>query len=76
MEDIELSWKASEQIEQLELQLDDLLCALMKIENVVRNYEGGCYTVWGRNVDNDVVVMVVAPRSERNRIRIIKVWRD
>jgi hypothetical protein len=64
-------------------QLDELKLTVMDVLHVLRNattisglYEGGCFVVRGLNLDGQVMSVVVAPPSAKNRVRVVKIWID
>jgi hypothetical protein len=52
----------------------DVLHVLRHATNCSQTYEGGCFVVCGQDVDGRTVSVVVAPPSEKNRVRVVKVW--
>lgn len=67
--------KALEQMDRHQIDLQDVLYVLESSENIQQDYPGGCYTVRGDTVDAIVVSIVITPRSEKNRIKVVTVWR-
>jgi hypothetical protein len=57
---------------------------LMDIFHVLRNpplrtsrdYDGGCFVIQGEDLDGRLLAIVVAPPSDKNRVRVVKVWME
>lgn len=65
-----------EELKEINLGLPDLLYALRNATSVCGRYDGGCFIVQGPTVDGILISVVVAPPSQKNRVRIVKVWRE
>ena len=52
----------------------DVLNALRTSYAVVDRYEVHCYVVRGRDLDGEVMHVVVAPPSAKNRLRVVNIW--
>jgi hypothetical protein len=64
----------STRMEELDVSLMDVIFALRNSTVANRDYEGGCFTVRGIDLDERKLSIVVAPPSEKNRVRVVKVW--
>lgn len=60
----------------LGLDLQDVLYALETCRDVTADYAPGTFTLHGRNVDGLAMAVVIAERSEKNRIKVLTVWRE
>ena len=74
-EEVERSTCARDQLLELGLTMMDVFCALKAPADIGRDYLGGCFVVTGCDLDGHSLTVVVAPPSEKNRLRIVKVWR-
>jgi hypothetical protein len=73
----ERSQTVPEQLDALHLTLMDVLHVLRTADTVIRDrYAGGCLIVRGKDLDDGVLSVVVAPPSAKNRVRVVKIWRD
>lgn len=65
------------QLAELKLTLMDVLYVLRNAQAIIRDrFAGGCLIVRGTDLDDRVTSVVIAPPSAKNRVRIVKVWRD
>lgn len=64
------------ELKELDLDLSDLLHALRNATAILGRYEGGCFVVGGQTLDGFRLAIVVAPPSPKNRVRVVKVWRE
>jgi hypothetical protein len=62
------------QLLKFELQTADVLHVLRNAKRCSQDYEGGCFVVRGNDLDGRLVSIVVAPPSDKNRVRVVKVW--
>jgi len=73
----ERSQAVPDALEALSLTLMDLLNALQTADTVIRDrFAGGCLIVRGKDLDGGVLSGVIAPPSAKNRVRVVKIWRD
>lgn len=72
---LELTNAARDRLEGGDPDFNDLLYLLRHVQQIKRDYPGGCYTARGLDVDGRSVSAVIAAPSSKNRIRIVKVWR-
>lgn len=56
------------------LTLMDIFHVLRVSGTVTGRYDGGCYKVSGTDLDERILTVVVAPPSQKNRVRIVKIW--
>lgn len=74
-EEVERTSRFAQQLANLGLQWDDVWHALRNMRWLSINYNGGCGTVTGPDLDGGTVEIVLAPKSDRQRLRFIKIWR-
>jgi hypothetical protein len=64
----------SDRMEELDVSLMDVFFVLRKAARTTRGYDGGCFTVRGTDLDGRQLSVVVAPPSDKNRVRLVRVW--
>ena len=72
VEEIERSVEVMEVCAEHDISLMDILHVLRGVRRVVNHYQGGCFTVSGTDLDGRRLAIVVAPPSNRNRIRLVR----
>jgi Domain of unknown function (DUF4258) len=63
-----------DQMVEADLHTKDVLEVLRNAKKCSQTYDGGCFVVRGQDVDGRLVSVVVAPPSDKNRVRVVKVW--
>lgn len=63
-----------EQMAQFDLTTADVLYVLRNATRSSQTYDGGCFVARGQDVDGREITVVVAPPSDKNRVRVVKVW--
>lgn len=64
------------ELKEIDVALPDLLYALRNATAIRGRYGGDCFIVQGTTIDGILISVVVAPPSKKNRVRIVKVWRE
>ena len=64
----------SARMEELDVSMMDVFYVLRTAVRVSRGYDGGCFTVRGTDLDGRHLSVVVAPPSDKNRVRLVRVW--
>jgi hypothetical protein len=52
----------------------DIFHALRTAVHASCEYDGGCFVVQGKDLDERELEIVVAPPSAKNRVRVVKFW--
>jgi serine protease inhibitor ecotin len=71
---IELGGSLQEQFDECKLDLLDVLHVLRTAPTVQGRYVGGCFVVRGADLSGRRISVVVAPPSDKDRVRVVKVW--
>jgi hypothetical protein len=53
----------------------DVLYVLRTAESTCGGYNGNCFLVCGRDLDGEWLTVVVAPPSNKNRVRVVNAWK-
>ncbi len=64
----------AERMVELDVTPMDIFRVLRTSKNASCEYEGGCFVVRGKDLDERDLAIVVAPPSAKNRVRVIKFW--
>lgn len=75
----DLSYRPSlaDALGESELNLQDVLHVLETASDVsTGDFALGTHTIRGRTADSVVVAVVIAERSDRNRVKIVNAWRE
>lgn len=64
-----------DEVLEMDLNMQDVVHVLLTSTNVSRDFAPGCFTFRGPTADCESVAVVVAERSDANRVKLIKVWR-
>lgn len=73
--EFERSNAALQQMLDLGVTVMDVLHVMRSAREVSSFYEGGCFVVCAKDLDNCWLSVVIAPPSAKNRVRVVKVWR-
>ena len=75
--DVNISYtnKAGDQMHKLQIDLLDIIFVLGRCTEIAQDYTGNCFTVRGDTIDSIRVAIVVSPKNEKNRIKVVKVWK-
>lgn len=76
--DVNISYtnKADDQMQELQIDLLDIIFVLGRCTKIAQDYSGSCFTVRGDTTDSIRVAIVIAPKNKKNRIKVVKVWKE